>query len=107
MSKKTETKSAAPTVRQYEIIQKPAITEKSTQGSEFGHVTFRVPVSATKTEIKAAVEAIYKVKVKAVNTSTLMGKIKLFKGVKGQRQDVKKAIVTLEKGQQIDLTAAV
>jgi len=105
MSKTTETK--APTLRQYEIVQAPAITEKSTLGSEHGHVTFKVPVSATKLEIKAAIEAIYKVKVKAVNTTTTKGKVVRFKGVKGVRSDVKKAIVTLEKGQSIDVTVGV
>lgn len=89
------------------IIQSPLITEKSTLGSQYGQVSFKVAPDATKPQIKAAIEAIYKVKVKAVNTSVLKGKVKRFKGTLGTRSDLKKAIVTLEAGQQIDITAGV
>jgi len=90
-----------------DIIQSPLITEKSTLGSQYGQITFKVAPTATKPQIKAAIETIYNVKVKAVNTSVLKGKVKRFKGVLGVRSDIKKAIVTLEAGQQIDITASV
>jgi large subunit ribosomal protein L23 len=105
MSKDTTPKK--PTPAQYEIVQAPAITEKSTLGSQHSQITFKVPLSASKPEIKAAVEALYKVKVKAVNTSILKGKEKRFKGILGRRSDIKKAIITLEAGQTIDISAAV
>lgn len=105
MSKNTEAK--AVTERMLNIIQAPLITEKSTMGAEHNQITFKVPLDATKPEIKAAIEAIYKVKVKAVNTSVLKGKVKRFKGTLGTRSDIKKAIVTLEAGQQIDISASV
>ena len=95
------------TPRLLAVIQAPVITEKSTLGSQHGQVTFKVLLDATKPEIKTAVELIYKVKVKAVNTTTLKGKTKRFRGIEGVRSDVKKAIVTLEKGQQIDIGASV
>jgi large subunit ribosomal protein L23 len=91
----------------YDIITAPVITEKATMGSEFGQVTFRVPLTATKPEIKAAVEALFKVEVKAVNTLISKGKTKRFRGVPGRRADVKKAIVTLAAGQSIDVTTGV
>ena len=93
--------------RHYDIITAPVITEKATMGSEFGQVTFRVPLTATKPEIKAAVEALFKVDVKAVNTLIAKGKTKRFKGLPGRRSDVKKAIVTLAAGQSIDVTTGV
>lgn len=105
MSKNTEAK--AVTERMLNIIQAPLITEKSTMGAEHNQITFKVPLDATKPEIKAAIEANYKVKVKAVNTSVLKGKVKRFKGTLGTRSDIKKAIVTLEAGQQIDISASV
>ena len=91
----------------YEIISQPHITEKATMGSEHSQVTFRVPKTATKPQIKQAVETLFSVKVKAVNTLVLKGKVKRFKGALGQRSDLKKAIVTLEDGQTIDLGAGV
>jgi large subunit ribosomal protein L23 len=91
----------------YEIISQPHITEKATMGSEHSQVTFRVPKTATKPQIKQAVETLFSVKVKAVNTLVLKGKVKRFKGTLGQRSDLKKAIVTLEDGQTIDLGAGV
>ena len=93
--------------RHYDIITAPIITEKATMGSEYGQVTFRVPLTATKPEIKAAVEALFKVDVKAVNTLIAKGKTKRFKGLPGRRSDVKKAIVTLAPGQSIDVTTGI
>jgi large subunit ribosomal protein L23 len=90
------------TVKDYNIILSPHVTEKATLGSEHGQVTFRVAKDATKPEIKTAVEALFDVKVKAVNTLVQKGKTKRFKGIIGRRSDFKKAIVTLEEGQTID-----
>lgn len=87
----------------YEIIRNPVVTEKSTMGSAYGQVTFRVPLSATKPRIKTAVETLFKVDVTNVNTSIQKGKTKRFKGIKAFRSDTKKAIVTLKEGQTIDL----
>jgi large subunit ribosomal protein L23 len=91
----------------YRILRAPVITEKATRGSEHNQVTFKVALDATKYEIAAAVEGLFGVKVKAVNTLRTEGKKKLFRGMKGQRSDVKKAIVTLEAGQTIDVTTGV
>lgn len=99
-AKKTDQKIQA---WMYDVIARPVITEKAAMGSEHGQVTFRVPLTATKPQIKAAVEALFEVKVKAVNTLITKGKRKTFKGTAGQRSDAKKAIVTLEKGQAIDV----
>jgi large subunit ribosomal protein L23 len=93
--------------RHYDVITAPVITEKATMGSEHGQVTFRVPLTATKPEIKAAVEALFNVKVKAVNTLIHKGKTKQVRGRFGQRSDVKKAIVTLAAGQSIDVTTGI
>ena len=90
--------------RMYDIIRAPVITEKATMGSEFNQVTFKVPLDAVKPEIKAAVEGVFGVKVKAVNTMVVKGKTKRFRGRPGVRSDVKKAYVTLADGQSIDLT---
>ena len=87
----------------YEIIRAPLVTEKSTLGSEHGQVTFRVPLSATKPRVKEAIETLFGVKVKAVNTSIQKGKMKRFKGKQGFRSDQKKAIVTLADGETIDV----
>ncbi|MDB2391246.1 50S ribosomal protein L23 [Alphaproteobacteria bacterium] len=87
----------------YDTILRPIITEKATQASENGQVTFAVPLSATKPEIKAAVEMLFNVNVTAVNTILLKGKSKMFKGRPGRRSDMKKAMVTLAEGQNIDL----
>ena len=89
----------------YEIIRKPVVTEKSTMGSANGQVTFKVPLSATKPKIKAAVETLFKVDVTGVNTLIQKGKTKRFKGIKAFRGDQKKAIVTLKEGQTIDVGA--
>lgn len=91
-------------LRHYDVIRTPVITEKSTFVSEFNQVIFNVARDANKIQIKAAVEALFGVKVKAVNTLNRKGKTKRFKGVKGKQQDVKKAIVTLADGQTLDIT---
>ncbi|MFQ5627018.1 MAG: 50S ribosomal protein L23 [Methyloligellaceae bacterium] len=88
----------------YDVIVSPSITEKSTLVSEHNQVVFNVRRTATKPEIRAAVEQLFNVKVKAVNTLNRKGKVKRFKGIIGRRSDVKKAIVTLEEGQSIDIT---
>ncbi|MBI1256713.1 MAG: 50S ribosomal protein L23 [Chloroflexi bacterium] len=89
----------------YDVISSPIVTEKSTMGSQHGQVTFRVPNTATKPQIKTAVETLFGVKVKGVNTLVQKGKTKRFKGSVGRRSDVKKAVVTLEEGQNIDIGA--
>lgn len=91
----------------YDTILRPIITEKATMLAEENKIGFVVPVSATKPEIKAAVEMLYKVKVDSVNTSVLKGKTKLFRGIKGRRMDQKKAIVTLADGQSVDIMQGV
>jgi len=93
--------------RIYELLRAPVITEKSTLLSEFNQVSFRVPMDASKPEIKAAVEDLFKVNVKAVNTLCQKGKTKRFRGHPGKRIDTKKAIVTLAEGQSIDITTGV
>jgi large subunit ribosomal protein L23 len=90
--------------RMYEVIRAPLITEKTTNGSEHSQVTFKVAADATKPEIKQAVEGLFKVKVKAVNTVTVKGKSKVFRGRPGMRSDWKKAIVSLVEGHKIDVT---
>jgi len=91
----------------YDIIRSPVVTEKSTLASEHGQIVFDVAIDATKTDIKAAVEGLFSVKVKAVNTLVRKGKIKRFRNVKGVRNDVKKAIVTLVDGQSIDISTGI
>jgi len=98
-------KVAVSKARAYDIIRSPVITEKATLGSQHNQVTFRVPLDATKPEIKAAVEGLFGVQVLAVNTLVQKGKAKRFRGRPGQRSDVKKAFVTLAAGQSIDLSA--
>ncbi|MDF1794791.1 MAG: 50S ribosomal protein L23 [Thalassobaculaceae bacterium] len=93
--------------RAYELLRRPIVTEKSTRGSEFGQVTFEVPVDAAKPEIKQAIERLFDVKVTAVNTILVKGKTKRFRGRPGRRSDYKKAVVTLAEGQTIDLMAGV
>ncbi|MFZ1680498.1 MAG: 50S ribosomal protein L23 [Rhizobiaceae bacterium] len=91
-------------LRHYDVIVSPVISEKSTLLSENNQVMFNVAPQATKPEIKAAVEALFGVKVKAVNTIVRKGKVKRFRGFKGRQGDVKKAVVTLAEGQSIDVT---
>jgi large subunit ribosomal protein L23 len=88
----------------YDVIRKPVITETSTMASEANAVVFEVAIDATKPKIKEAVEALFGVKVKAVNTLVAKGKTKRFRGRPGRRKDVKKAYVTLEEGNMIDVT---
>jgi large subunit ribosomal protein L23 len=90
--------------RHYDVIVSPVITEKATTASEHNQVIFRVAPNATKPQIKEAVEKLFDVKVKRVNTLVRKGKIRNFRGVRGQLSDVKKAIVTLEEGHRIDVT---
>ncbi len=94
-------------IKNYQIIVKPIVTEKSSLGSEHNQVTFKVDNNSTKKEIKIAVEKIFKVKVKKVNTSNVKGKVKSFRGSLGRRSNYKKAFVTLEEGQTIDINAGV
>jgi large subunit ribosomal protein L23 len=91
-------------LRHYDVIVSPAITEKSTMASEFNQVVFNVARKATKPEIKAAIEALFGVKVTAVNTLVRKGKVKRFRGTVGRTSDVKKAVVTLADGQSIDVS---
>lgn len=91
----------------YTIVRHPIVTEKSMLGSENGQVTFRVDMSATKPQIKKAIEGLFGVKVKAVNTLIQKGKTKRFKGKLAFRSDMKKAMITLEDGQTIDVGTAV
>ena len=88
----------------YDVIRKPIITEKSTMASEHGAVVFEVAMDANKPQIKEAVESLFGVKVKAVNTTITKGKTKRFRGQMGKRKDVKKAYVTLEEGNTIDVS---
>ena len=93
-----------PTARHYDVVVAPVITEKATLLSEQNKVVFQVAGDATKDEIAAAVEALFKVNVTKVNTLNVKGKTKRFRGHVGRRSDVKKAIVTLADGQSIDIT---
>jgi large subunit ribosomal protein L23 len=103
-AKKAADKSAAIDPALYDLIRAPLITEKGTMVSEHNQVVFRVPLSATKPQIKTAIEALFKVDVTAVNTLIAKGKLKRFRGRPGRRSDVKKAFVTLAQGQSIDVT---
>ena len=94
----------AATARHYDTILAPHITEKATLLSEQNKVVFKVSLDATKDEIAAAVEELFKVNVLKVNTVVTKGKTKRFRGIVGRRSDVKKAIVTLAEGQSIDVT---
>ena len=88
----------------YDVIRKPIITEKATMASEANALVFEVDIAANKPLIKEAVETLFSVKVKAVNTVVTKGKVKRFRGRPGTRKDVKKAYVTLEEGHMIDVT---
>ena len=90
--------------RHYDVLIAPVITEKATTASEHNKVTFKVRQDATKPQIKEAVEKLFDVKVKSVNTLVREGKQKMFKGRRGQRSDSQRAIVTLEEGHKIDVT---
>jgi large subunit ribosomal protein L23 len=90
-------------LRHYDVVVSPVITEKSTMASEHNQVVFNVARKATKPEIKAAIEALFGVKVMSVNTLMRKGKVKRFRGTIGRQNDVKKAVVTLADGQSIDV----
>ena len=105
MAKKPQ--KAAPDARHYDVVLAPHITEKSTMLSEFNSVVFKVAQSASKPEIKAAVEALFGVTVTGVNTIVTKGKTKKWKGTPYRRSDSKKAIVTLAEGQSIDITSGI
>jgi large subunit ribosomal protein L23 len=105
MAKKPQ--KAAPDARHYDVVLAPHITEKSTMLSEFNSVVFKVAQSASKPEIKAAVEALFGVTVTGVNTIVTKGKTKKWKGTPYKRSDSKKAIVTLAEGQTIDITSGI
>ncbi len=90
--------------RHYDVIVSPVITEKATMASERNQVIFKVAKNATKPQIKEAVEKLFDVKVKSVNTLVRKGKTRAFRGMRGELSDVKKAIVTLEEGHRIDVT---
>ena len=93
--------------KSYKIIRKPIVTEKATKLSEFNKVVFEVASKSNKSEIRGAVEKLFSVKVKAVNIINIKGKVKRFKGILGKRNDVKKAVITLEEGNTIDISAGV
>jgi len=105
MSKDSKTNNV--TAQMYDTLVRPVITEKSMLSSEAGKIVFRVPLDATKDEVKAAVEAIFNVKVTKVNTIRQAGKVKRFRGNLGVRSDYKKALVTLAEGQNIDVTTGI
>ena len=98
-------KEAVVDNRHYDVVLKPHITEKTTLLSEHNAVVFQVAGDASKPEIKAAVEALFGVKVTAVNTLLRKGKLKRFRGTVGRQSDVKKAVVTLADGQSIDVAS--
>ena len=106
---KAKKQAAAPTVdiNHYDVILAPHITEKSTMLSEHNAVVFKVAGSASKPQIKAAVEALFNVSVTGVNTMNVKGKTKKWKGRPYTRSDVKKAVVTLADGQSIDITTGI
>lgn len=93
--------------KHYDIIKSPVITEKATLGAENNTYTFKVAIDASKPEIRAAVEGIFDVKVKSVNTLRQEGKLKRFRGIQGRRAEYKKAMVTLAEGSSIDVTSGV
>jgi large subunit ribosomal protein L23 len=95
------------TLSVYEVIRAPLVNEKATLLSEQNKVSFRISSDATKSDVKKAVEELFKVKVKSVNVLNTRGKVKRFKGHEGVRSGYKKAIVTLEQGQKIDVMAGV
>ena len=107
MSKAPLKKVTLTKQQMYDVILAPVITEKATRTSEHNQVVFKVALDATKPEIKAAVEGLFKVKVKAVNTLRVRGKVKRWRGHSGRRSDYKKAIVSLAEGQSIDVTTGI
>lgn len=104
-SKKAASRGVMTDARLYDVIVRPVVTEKSTRAAEQNKVVFRISPTATKRDVKAAVEAIFKVTVMKVNTINIAGKTKKFRGMPGQRSDIRKAVVTLAAGQSIDFAA--
>ena len=102
--KSAKSEAAGNLIPYYSVIVAPVITEKATNGSQYNQVTFRVHKDATKPTIRTAVEKLFNVKVKAVNTHNRQGKTKIFRGRRGERSDVKFAVVTLAEGSKIDIT---
>jgi large subunit ribosomal protein L23 len=100
-------KATAVDLRHYDVVRRPIITEKTTLIGEHNQVVFQVAGDATKPQIKAAVEALFDVKVTAVNTMVVKGKTKRWRGEAYRRSDVKKAVITLAEGQSIDVTTGV
>ena len=98
---------ATPRPQDYDVILSPIITEKATRILENNQVIFKVAPDATKPQIKTAVEALFGVKVVGVNTVNIKGKRKVFKGIRGKRASIRKAMVTLAEGQSIDLSSGV
>ena len=97
-----------PTRQQmFDIVRSPVITEKATNVSEHNQVIFRVPLRATKRQVRAAIEALFNVQATAINTMRIPGKLKRFRGRAGRRSDYKKALVTLGAGQRIDVTTGI
>lgn len=107
MAKTTKTEKAQVAEWMYEIVRRPIVTEKTAGGSEHNQVTFEVSLKATKPQIKAAIEALFGVKVKGVNTLIQTGKTKTFRGTRAFRSDMKKAVIRLEAGQTIDVATGV
>jgi large subunit ribosomal protein L23 len=91
----------------FDVVRSPVITEKATNVSEHNQVIFRVPLTATKRQVRAAIEGLFNVRVIAVNTIRVRGKLKRFRGRIGRRSDYKKALVTLGEGQRIDVTTGI
>lgn len=91
-------------LKHYDVLRAPVITEKATMSSENNQIVFDVAIDASKPAIKAAVEALFDVKVKSVNTRIRKGKTRRFRGIKGKQNDVKKAVITLQEGHSIDVT---
>ncbi len=94
-------------INTYEIIKQPVVTEKTTKMSENNQFVFKVESTSSKENIKKAVEKLFKVKVKSINTIKIKGKTKIFKGTKGRRSDYKKAVVTLKSGETLDYSGGV
>ncbi len=107
MIKKNTKAATAATSASYDVIRRPVITEKAMKSAEHNQVVFVVDINATKPQIKKAVESVFGVKVTSVNTLRQEGKVKVFRGIKGVRNETKKAIVTLAEGQSIDVTAGI
>lgn len=104
---KSSAKKADITPATFDALVRPLVTEKSTMASEHGKVVFEIPVDATKDQVKAAVESLYKVTVIKVNTLVQQGKVKRFRGMLGKRKDTKKAVVTLKQGDSIDVMTGI